>query len=214
MQHQVIALRAGLVELRAHRRVLELQRLARRRPARARRPAPDERGSVRERARRSGRRRRPVVVVRELRRRERRPDARRCRRTSCPSKFTISGVMSASIVDRAGSARAGVRIGADHVVAVGDAVVRVGRCAVPVRDRARWSAHDGRTAVHGRRRRFQRRVVDRVAARRSPCRRRRYLRRSLRKRLGDGRRSRRARTRRSERQRACETDARLKPLCL
>ena len=58
-----------------------------------------------------------------------------------PSTLTMIGVMSASNRRVARRARAVVRVGADHVVAVRDAVVGVERLAEPVRDRARRRQH-------------------------------------------------------------------------
>ena len=144
VQAQVVGAGAGLVELRPHRRVLELERHA---GVVLRQRAAGPRAAVG--TRRVGRgRRRAVVVRRELRRRERRAERRRVPSKVRPPTLTMIGVMSVSIVTSTRRAGAGVGFGADHVVAVGDAVVRVERRAPPVRDRPRRRQHVGAARRH------------------------------------------------------------------
>ena len=164
VEHDVVRARAGQVELRPHRRVLELELIARVTLRENAARALDERGGIRERARSGRERRRAVVVEREL---------RRCQR--CRKHVLAAERQAANVHDdrrdirldrgRAGRPRTRIRIGPDHVVAVGDSVVRVQGASEPVRYGPGSRQHLGAAVDRGRQR-LQLRVTDRLSLRR------------------------------------------------
>ncbi|MFL5667416.1 MAG: hypothetical protein ACJ8BW_39635 [Ktedonobacteraceae bacterium] len=134
VQDHVVVARTGLVELRPHCRVLELELVARVALREGATRAPDQSGRIRKRTSRSRGGRRAIVVEGELRRRQRRIEhVAAAERESADVHNHWRDVR----LDCHRAVRgAVVRVCTDHVVTVSDAVVRVRRLPEPVRDGA------------------------------------------------------------------------------